>query len=55
MGYFLEIGKAIDLQNVSNKLDMCHYLPVSIAQTVFCEGKVVISTLAESCARRLRV
>ena len=36
------------LQNVSNKLEMCRFLPVSIAQTVFCEGNVVISTLAEN-------
>ena len=36
------------LQNVSNNLDMCYYLPVFIAQIVFCEGKVVISTLAEN-------
>ena len=34
------------LQNVSNKLEMCHYLPVSNAQTVFFEGKVALSTLA---------
>ena len=27
---------------------MCHYLPVSIAQTVLCEGKVVILTLVEN-------
>ena len=35
------------LQNASNKVELFHYLPVAIAQTVFCEGKVVISTLDE--------
>ena len=36
------------LQNVSNMVELFHYLSVSIAQTVFCEGKVVISTLDEN-------
>ena len=29
------------LQNASNKVEWLHYLPVAIAQTVFCEGKVM--------------
>ena len=36
------------LQNASNKVELFHYLSVAIAQTVFCEGKVVISTLDEN-------
>ena len=36
------------LQNASNKVELFHYLSVAIAQTVFCEGNVVISTLDES-------
>ena len=35
------------LQNASNKVKLFGYLSVAIAQTVFCEGKVVISTLDE--------
>ena len=35
------------LQNASNKVELFHYLSVSVAQTVFCEGKVVISNLDE--------
>ena len=29
-------------------MELFRYLPVAIAQTVFCEGKVVISTLDEN-------
>ena len=36
------------LQNASNKVELFHYLSVAIVQTVFCEGKVVISTLDET-------
>ncbi len=36
------------LQNASNKVELFHYLSVAIAQTVFCEGRVVISTLDEN-------
>ena len=36
------------LQNASNKVELFHYLSVDIAQTVFCEGKVVISTLDDN-------
>ena len=36
------------LQNASNKVELFHNLSVAIAQTVFCEGKVVISTLDEN-------
>ena len=36
------------LQNVNNKVELFHYLSVAIAETVFCEGKVVISTLDEN-------
>ena len=44
------------LQNGSIKVELFHYLSVAIAETVFCEGKVVTSTLdedvlGESCAR----
>ena len=35
------------LQNGSNKVELFHYLSVAIAETVFCEGKVVMSTLDE--------
>ena len=35
------------LQNASNKVELFRYLSAAIAQTVFCEGKVVISTLDE--------
>ena len=35
------------LQNASNKVELFRYLSVAIAQTFFCEGKVVISTLDE--------
>ena len=35
------------LQNASNKVELFCYLSVAIAQTVFCEGRVVISTLDE--------
>ena len=35
------------LQNASNKVELFHYLSVAIAETVFCEGKVVMSTLDE--------
>ena len=35
------------LQNGSNKVELFHYLSVAIAETVFCEGKVVMSTLGE--------
>ena len=33
------------LQNASNKVALFHYLSVAMAQTVFGEGNVVISTL----------
>ena len=36
------------LQNVSNKVELFHYLSVYIAQTVFCEGNVLVSTLDEN-------
>ena len=29
------------LQNASNKVEWLHYLPVAIAQNVFCEGKMM--------------
>ena len=35
------------LQNASNKVELFRYLSAAIAQTVFCEGKVMISTLDE--------
>ena len=35
------------LQNASNKVERFHYLSLDIADTVFCEGKVVMSTLDE--------
>ena len=35
------------MQNASNKAELFHYLSVAIAETVFCEGKVVMSTLDE--------
>ena len=35
------------LQTASNKMELFHYLSVSIAHTVFCEGNVVISTVDE--------
>ena len=35
------------LQIGSNKVELFHYLSVAIAETVFCEGKVVMSTLDE--------
>ena len=35
------------LQNASNKVELFRYLSVAIAQTFFCEGNVVISTLDE--------
>ena len=35
------------LQNASNKVELFHYLSVAIAETNFCEGKVVMSTLDE--------
>ena len=35
------------LQNGSNKVELFHYLSVAIAETVFCEGKVVMSILDE--------
>ncbi len=35
------------LQKASNKVELFHYLSVAIAQTVFGEGKVVISILDE--------
>ena len=38
----------IYLQNVSDKVELFHLLSVSISQTVFCEGNIVImSTLDE--------
>ena len=36
------------LKNASNKVELFHYLSVAIAQTVFREGNVVISTLDEN-------
>ena len=36
------------LQNAINKVELFHYLSVSIAQTVFYEGKIVLSTLDEN-------
>ena len=36
------------LQNASNNVELFHYLSVAIVQTVFCKGKVVISTLYEN-------
>ena len=36
------------LQNTSNKVELFPYLSVSVAQTVFSEGNVVISTLDEN-------
>ena len=36
------------LPNASNNMELLHYLSVAIAQTVFCERKVVISTLDEN-------
>ena len=36
------------LHNASSKVELFHYLSVSVAQTVFFEGKVVISTLDEN-------
>ena len=39
MGNFREIGTY--LQNASNKVKWLHYLPVAIAKTVFCEGKMM--------------
>ena len=39
MENFREIGTY--LQNASNKVELLHYLPVAIAQTVFCEGKMM--------------
>ena len=45
MGTFRELGTY--LQNASNKVELFHYLSVAIAQTVFREGKVVLSTLDE--------
>ena len=47
MENFREIGTELYLQNASNKVKLFGYLSVAIAQTVFCEGKVVISTLDE--------
>ena len=47
MGNFREIGTAA-VCNASNKVELFHYLSVAIAQTVFCEGKVAISTLDEN-------
>ena len=35
------------LQNGGNKVELFHYLSVAIAETVFCEEKVVMSTLDE--------
>ena len=35
------------LQNATNKVELFHYLSVAIAETVFCEGNVVTSTLVE--------
>ena len=46
MGNLREIGTY--LQNASNKMELFHYLSVAIAQTVVCEGNVVISTLDEN-------
>ena len=37
-----------DLQNASNGVELFHYLPVAIVQTVFSEGKVVISNMDET-------
>ena len=38
------------LQNISNRVELFHYLSLYISQTVFCEGKIVIpmSTLDEN-------
>ena len=36
------------LQNTSNKVELFHYLSIAITQTVFGEGKVVMSTLGEN-------
>ena len=46
MGNFCQ-NRNTYLQNASNKVELFHYLSVAIAHTVFCEGKVVISTLDE--------
>ena len=35
------------LYNASNKVELFHYLSLAIVETVFCEGKVVMSTLDE--------
>ena len=35
------------LQNASNNVELFHYLSVTIAETAFCEGKVLMSTLDE--------
>ena len=35
------------LQNASTKVELFHYLSVAIAENIFCEGKVVMSTLDE--------
>ena len=48
MGNFRETGTGRYLQNASNKVELFHYLSVSVAQTVFYEGKVVTSTLGEN-------
>ena len=36
------------LQNASNKVELFHYLSIAITQTVFGEGKVVMSSLGEN-------
>ena len=46
MGNFREIGTAVCRTQVT-MWNCSYYLSVAIAQTVFCEGKVVISILGE--------
>ena len=48
MGKFREIGTYLQNANKQIKVELFHYLSVAIGQTVFCEGKVVISTVDEN-------
>ena len=48
MGKFREIGTYLQNASQKIKMELSQYLSIAIAQTVFCEGKVAISTVDEN-------